>query len=90
VAVDDPIHVALPQLKGGPAYARPPRVVAAVPRPFDPDDLPLLAAMTDEERTFLETRGQESASADQSIAADESSRSLGLRAIAERLRRLAN
>ena len=43
-------HVALPKLMGQPAYARPPRPVNEQFRPFDPDDLPLVAEMTDEER----------------------------------------
>ena len=48
-------HVALPKLCGAPAYARPPRpVVATTPRPFDPDDLPLEAFMTPEERALKE------------------------------------
>ena len=45
------IHVALPQLRGQPAYVRPPRPVAVVrPRPLDPDDYPLEAFMTEDER----------------------------------------
>jgi hypothetical protein len=43
-------HVALPKLYGAPAYARPLRIVPDVERPFDPDDLPIEAVMTDEER----------------------------------------
>lgn len=48
---EDHVHVALPTLYGAPAYARPP-VVPAQPaeRPFDPDELPLEAVQTDEER----------------------------------------
>jgi hypothetical protein len=46
----DEQYIALPKLYGGPAYARPAPVVAEVPRPFDPDDLPIEAVMTDEER----------------------------------------
>jgi hypothetical protein len=49
VAIDEQ-HVALPKLFGAPAYARPAPVVAESPRPFDPDDLPIEAVMTDEER----------------------------------------
>jgi hypothetical protein len=49
VAIDEQ-HVALPKLFGAPAYARPAPVVAVTPRPFDPDDLPIEAVMTDEER----------------------------------------
>jgi hypothetical protein len=43
-------HLALPKLMGQPAYARPARPVEVHARPFDPDDLPILAEMTDEER----------------------------------------
>ncbi len=42
-------HIALPKLYGAPAYARP-APVAVASRPFDPDDLPIEAVMTDEER----------------------------------------
>ena len=48
----DEQHVALPKLYGAPAYARPPGPVAAVARPFDPDDLPIDALMTQDEREF--------------------------------------
>ena len=48
----DEQHVALPKLYGAPAYARPPGPVATVARPFDPDDLPIDAYMTDDERDF--------------------------------------
>ena len=46
----DEQHVALPKLYGAPAYARPAPIVSESPRPFDPDDLPIEAVMTDEER----------------------------------------
>jgi hypothetical protein len=49
VAIDEH-HVALPKLYGAPAYARPAPVVEETARPFDPDDLPIEAVMTDEER----------------------------------------
>ncbi len=48
----DEHHVALPKLYGAPAYARPSAPVATVPRPFDPDDLPIDALMTQDEREF--------------------------------------
>jgi hypothetical protein len=48
----DEHHVALPKLYGAPAYARPSAPVATVPRPFDPDDLPIDALMTEDEREF--------------------------------------
>lgn len=40
-------HMALPHLYGGPAYSRPPRLVQELPRPFDPDELPLEADRTE-------------------------------------------
>jgi hypothetical protein len=49
VAIEEQ-HVALPKLYGAPAYARPLRIVPDAERPFDPDDLPIEAVMTDEER----------------------------------------
>jgi hypothetical protein len=57
VAVDEQqqTHIALPRLYGAPAYARPRVRVAEVPRPFDPDDLPIVAEQTDEERVLVET-----------------------------------
>jgi hypothetical protein len=51
VSIDEQ-HVALPKLYGAPAYARPSAPVATAPRPFDPDDLPIAALMTDDEREF--------------------------------------
>ena len=48
----DEQHVALPKLYGAPAYARPVPPVAAVPRPLDPDDLPIDAFMSEEERAY--------------------------------------
>ena len=50
VALDEQQHVALPKLYGAPAYARPAPIVDETPRPFDPDDLPIEAAQTAEER----------------------------------------
>jgi hypothetical protein len=51
VSIDEQ-HVALPKLFGAPAYARPVAPVATVPRPFDPDDLPIDAFQTQDEREF--------------------------------------
>jgi hypothetical protein len=53
VATDEQ-HIALPQLYGAPAYARPPAMVVPE-RPFDPDELPIEAFQTDEEREFRST-----------------------------------
>jgi hypothetical protein len=54
VAIEEQ-HIALPQLYGAPAYARPLRIVPPSPRPFDPDDLPITAIQTDAERELAET-----------------------------------
>jgi hypothetical protein len=54
VAIEEQQHVALPQLYGAPAYARPLRIVPPTPRPFDPDDLPITAVQTDEERELAD------------------------------------
>ena len=50
MALDEQQHVALPKLYGAPAYARPAAPVEVAPRPFDPDDLPIEAAQTAEDR----------------------------------------
>jgi len=51
VAIDEQQHhIALPKLYGAPAYARPAPIVDETPRPFDPDDLPIEAIQTEEER----------------------------------------
>ena len=49
MAIDEQ-HVALPKLYGAPAYARPARPALVSPRPLDPDDLPIEAVQTPEER----------------------------------------
>jgi hypothetical protein len=51
----DEQHVALPKLYGAPAYARPAAMVDPAPRPFDRDELPIEAVMTDEERDIAES-----------------------------------
>lgn len=51
----DEQHIALPKLYGAPAYARPPAVAEMVERPFDPDDLPIEALQTEEDRAFAAT-----------------------------------
>ncbi len=51
----DEQHVALPTLYGAPAYARPPTVAATIERPFDPDDLPIEAFQSEEDRAFAAT-----------------------------------
>ena len=51
----DEQHVALPRLYGAPAYARPPGMAATALRPFDPDDLPIEAFQSEEDRAFAAT-----------------------------------
>jgi hypothetical protein len=53
VSIDEQ-HVALPKLYGAPAYARPPKLAPVTERPFDPDELPLEAFRTEEEREFVD------------------------------------
>jgi hypothetical protein len=53
VSVDEQ-YVAFPKLYKAPAYARPPAPVDPSDRPFDPDELPLLAEQMPEERTVNE------------------------------------
>lgn len=52
VATDPDPYFAFPKLYGAPAYGRAPRVVPESERPLDPDDLPIAAEMTEEERTY--------------------------------------
>lgn len=52
--MSDEQHMALPQLFGGPAYSRPPRPVEEIPRPFDPDELPLEAERSDEDAAWAD------------------------------------
>jgi len=52
VAADPDPYFALPKLCGAPAYARGPRAVPDSERPFNPDDLPIVAEQTDAERAF--------------------------------------
>ncbi len=47
-------YFALPKLYGAPAYARPPKVVPEGERPLDPDDLPIAALQTEDERALTE------------------------------------
>ncbi len=51
--MSDEQHIALPHLYGGPAYSRPPRPVAEIPRPFDPDELPLEAERTEQDAALV-------------------------------------
>ena len=84
---EEPHHVALPQLYGAPAYARPPKAVDPTSRPFDPDDLPIAAAMTDEDVAALADTGSASGAGEGAHPARfPTPRRLSLRAVSERLR----
>lgn len=78
-------HVAPPKLYGAPAYSRPVVDVGPTYRPFDPDDLPLVVAMTDEERTRIE-RGLASEAQAQPPPPGLTARPFSLRTLSERLR----
>ena len=47
-------HVAHPRLYGAPAYARPPSSIPPTALPLDPDDLPIAAEQTPDERAVAE------------------------------------
>jgi hypothetical protein len=81
----DEQHVALPKLYGAPAYARRQPAVDATPRPFDPDDLPLEAAQTEEDRAMA-AQGWSSTDGD---ADDGTHTSTGLTARSFSLRNIA-
>jgi hypothetical protein len=85
LAIDEQ-HVALPKLYGAPAYARPPRLAVDTPRPFDPDDLPIEAVRTDEERDLLSIGPDDSQGGNGGGSAELRPRPLSLRALAGRLR----
>ena len=60
VAADPDPYYALPRLYGAPAYSRAPRVVPESERPPNPDDLPIAAVQTEDERAvaaMLEATG---------------------------------
>ncbi|MFL5679235.1 MAG: hypothetical protein ACJ77B_01395 [Chloroflexota bacterium] len=48
-------HVALPRLVGAPAYARPRVHADTKPRPFDPDEMPITAFQTEDERDLVDS-----------------------------------
>jgi len=50
VAAESDPYFALPKLYGAPAYARAPKAVPESNRPLDPDDLPIVAEQTEDER----------------------------------------
>ena len=92
----DEQHVALPKLYGAPAYARPASYASTAERPFDPDDLPIEAYQSDDDRAFAATLparawapgGATIVGGDGGAAAEQprlKGRNLSLRSIAGRL-----
>lgn len=65
----DEQHIALPKLFGAPAYARPAAPIATAPRPFDPDDLPLVQYQNEDEREFSSAIAARAYAADGSLSA---------------------
>jgi len=55
VAADPDPYFSFPALYGAPAYSRAPRAVPDSERPFDPDDLPIVAAQTEDEKVVAQT-----------------------------------
>jgi hypothetical protein len=79
-------YVALPKLYGAPAYARPTGSRTEAPRPFDPDELPIEAAMTDEDREIAENlRRSNAAAADGSNGPSLTARPFSIRGLAGRI-----
>ena len=93
----DEQHIALPKLYGAPAYSRPAAPVAVTPRPFDPDDLPLVAHQNEDELEANASINARAYAADGALSFGDDGgssstgashlqpRSLSLRAIAGRL-----
>jgi hypothetical protein len=54
VAADPDPYFALPSLYGAPAYARAPKAIPDSERPLNPDDLPITAEQTEEERLLAQ------------------------------------
>ena len=77
-----PYFMAMPQLIGAPAYARPPRIVAESPRPLDPDDLPIEAMRGPEDEALLSATYQAPVEAEPTLTPSSQG---GLRAVAARL-----
>ncbi|HEY7590887.1 MAG TPA: hypothetical protein VH723_07835 [Candidatus Limnocylindrales bacterium] len=48
-------HVAMPRLYGAPPTRRPAPAAKEAPRPFDPDDLPVTADLSDDELSFVDS-----------------------------------
>ena len=78
-------HVALPKLVGGPKYTRPPVPVKLQPRPFDPDEMPIDAFQTEDERDLAGSLPAHAYAAGGGVFLDEQMRHR-LRSIGRRFR----
>ena len=79
-------HVALPKLVGAPQYSRPPVVAPVQPRPFDPDEMPIDAFRTEDERDLAESLPSHAYKAGGGVFLDDQMRSR-LRSISRRFPR---
>jgi hypothetical protein len=87
VSMSEEQHVALPKLVGAPAYARPATAVAHTPRPFDPDDLPLEAHRTEDERELADTLDRSGGPVEPAPQPANDGRAWGFRALTGRILR---
>ncbi|MBF8289143.1 MAG: hypothetical protein HW391_111 [Chloroflexi bacterium] len=89
--MDEHHHLALPKLYGAPAYARAVPQVITTSRPFDPDDLPLVAEMSEEDQDEFGAAldGNPPSGPDATVRSEASlrPRPFSLRRLADRLRR---
>jgi len=87
VSIDEQ-YVALPKLYGAPAYTRPTGHLSEAPRPFDPDELPIEAAMTEEDRAIAEellARAGDGANGSNGQAPGIQARPFSIRGLASRI-----
>ena len=80
----DQIQMAFPRLMGQPGYWGPRRMFTPTDRPFDPDDLPLEAERSEEERLAAEQLAQATAAG--RAEDDEGAGSRGWRSVTRLLR----
>ena len=88
VSAEEQHHIALPKLFGAPAYARPAPSVEISHRPIDPDDLPLVVEMTEEEQAEIERLASQPPPSTPNPEPGLPARPFSLRALSERLRSL--
>jgi hypothetical protein len=79
-------HVALPKLYGAPQYSRLRVPVRVQPRPFDPDEMPIDAFRTEDERDLADSLPAHAYAPGGGVFLDEQMRH-GLRSISRRFPR---